>query len=277
LRDPETFARYLHRLDESFAPVSPAFPITQDHNYVSVGVAADANGNPIVLNRYGLLFFAQNGDTFQRFCDTDDATCDRCAGFDDSLDGDADGEPDACDICTNVGGLQAIENAKLFLTKGGDTKLSKFRLRGEVDLPVSFAGLDPVGDGFRVALMSATFGTMVNGRLPQDAETGTWELKGGKTWKFKGDSAGFSSTFRGPWKIQIKDRSKKAPGRVRVSVKHTNGFYRLLLGDLLDVPPKAVFIFGDESVAEGNLCGEVGFLLENCRTNDGTNPSVRCK
>ncbi len=267
----------LHRLDESFAAVAPAMPVTQEHDFTTPGVAPDANGNPMVLNHYRLLYFANQRDSFQRFCDTDDATCDRCADFDDSLDADADGQPDACDLCTNVGGVQVIENAKLFLTGGGETKLSKFRLRGEVNLPATFAELDPVGDGFRVALLSATFGTVANGRLPQDTDSGVWELKGGKAWKFKGDSAASSSSFRGPWRIQIKDRSKKAPGRVRVSVKHTNGFYRLRLEDLLDVPPKGMFIFGDESVSEGDLCGEVGFLLENCKTNDGTSRSVRCK
>ncbi len=266
----DTYVERVYRLDNAFAQIGSSFPVDEYRATFVTGLAADAGGNPIVAS-------VTPGLGFQRFCDSDDPACDRCAGFDDSLDADGDGLPDLCDECTNVANARAMDKARLFITKGGDAKVSKFRLKGDTDLPVAFSEFDPSIDGLRIGLFGAVFGDIVDDRLPADAESGTWELKGGKTWKFKGESASTAVTLLGQWRIVVKDRSNKAPGRVRVSAKHTGGVYRFVLLNLLDIPPRAVFNFGDESAANSDLCGEHSFLLENCKTNDGLNPSIRCK
>jgi hypothetical protein len=265
----------LYRLDANRAPVGAAIPAVSYRTMEAVSVAVDSNGNPVVLQTYENAHYP---DRFQRFCDSDESTCDRCNGFDDTVDDDGDGLPNACDLCTNVFGARTIEKPRMFVTRGGAAKIQKFRSRGTMTLPVAFSAIDPNANSFRVALLSPAYGHIVNDRLATpDAATGSWELKGTKAWKFKGEADFGTSAGRGEWRIKIKALGGPTSNRVRVSAKNSRGSVGFITSNSLDLPPRTVFNFGEESEAESDLCGEVTCAVENCKTKDVNNPSVRCR
>lgn len=260
----------LHRLDDGRQPVGTPIPAVSYRLMGAEAVAVDSNGNPVVLQTYEN---AQRPDRIQRFCDSDDPTCDRCNGFDDTVDDDGDGLPNACDLCTNVADARTMEKPRMFVTRGGAAKIQKFRSRGTMTLPVAFSAIDPGADSFRVALLSPLYGHIVNDRLASpDAADGSWELKGASTWKFKGQADFGTSAGRGEWIIKIKALGGPTSNRVRVSAKNSRGSYGFRTEDSLDLPPRTLFNFGDESEAESDLCGEAIFAVENCRTKEGITP-----
>ena len=149
------------------------------------------------------------------------------------------------------------------MTRGGDAKVSKLRMRGNVTLPVSFAALSPDVDGLRVSVLGNLFGSIVDDRIPSAGVTGAWALSSsGTKWTFKGESDEDSSVFSGSWVVQVTDRSKKAPNMVAVRVKHTGGLYRFARSDVppSDMPPVLRILFGsdEEGSAEEGGCEEGG-------------------
>jgi hypothetical protein len=267
----------LYRLDASRQPIGAPLPALDDRRLIANDVTVDDGGNPIIA-AYHPFYTVGTPDVFQRFCDSDDAACDRCGAFDDALDTDADGVPDGCDACTNVGGARAIEKPRVYVTSGTDVKPATFRIVAETTLPVPFSAIDPAADGVRVALVSATHGDIVDARIADaTAAAGAWKLSGAKTWRFKGETDSSSSVGSGAWTITVKDRSAQAPGRVRVAAKHTGGDYYPIVEDAFDLPPRLVVNLGDESELESDRCGEALFVLDRCSWRDTSYPSFRCR
>jgi hypothetical protein len=260
-------------LDAAGAPAGSPLPVVGDRRRALRGIASGSNGRLTALSH-------SSPAGLYRFCEESDATCDRCAGFDDSIDADGDGMPDACDLCTNVADVRTLEKAKIYVTSGGDAKVSKLRVSGRAALSIPFTALAPDVDGLRVSVLGNIFGNIVDDRLPSAGVTGAWELSSSATkWTFKGESDEDSSVDEGSWVVQVVDRSKQAPNLVAVKVKHTGGSYRFDRDNVPphDVPPIVRILFGSDADGSAGICGERAFSPDGCRTILGGIDSFRCR
>jgi hypothetical protein len=219
-----------------------------------------------------------------------------CSGSDPSCppngklpDSDGDGQCDAIDVCTNVGGGQnfvaASPKPKLMVGNvNNDTKQDNdtLTLSGAFVIPGAppFSSIDPSKNGARVIIDNSAGISRLDVLLPavQFGGRGTrgWKLsKNGKTWTYD-DMTG--SPLSGIASIGIVDKSqitskKPEPGRVQVTVKGTKSSYPVVSGD---EPLKGVVVLGGQAQAEAGYCGETAFVAGNCAFNKkGT--TVTCK
>jgi len=212
----------------------------------------------------------------QFFCDPVDPECDVCPGHDDTLDTDADGAPDGCDVCVNAGGGQvAGDRAKLALvrldgsgTYGYATADATLSLRADFSLAsgTDFAAFDPITDGARILVTAEDGGTIADARLPAGAfvpgEAGWKVNRTGTKWKYKDQSG---SPVRGIVNATVLDRSNvAAPGAVRVKARGKRSIYPALMED---VPLKVDLVLGDESASQLGGCGTVQFTGGECIGN----------
>ena len=228
--------------------------------------------------------FFENTDHFllRSFCDASNPGCDRCPGFDDSVDDDGDGVPAGCDPCTNVGGAQSI-SVKPKLTVANDdsasiaTKKNKVRAQGEFTLPGpagAFAAIDPVARGARVLVESADGHAILDVRVPPgafaDSGTAGWRVNGsGSTFKFR-DKSGAAP--RGLSQLIIQDRSSKTPNQIRVKARAQAANYPTHESLL---PLSMRFVLGDQTDADAGRCGEFTFQTPSCEIRNRV--LMRCK
>ncbi len=279
------------RFDAADQPLGAPFGIQGDlanYTYGARSIDMDANGNFVVafhrdptpqLGEGGLEDFDV---VARRFCDSGDPTCDVCAGFDDTIDGDGDGSPDGCDPCTDLALGQHFVRLDASVRYGGfddlkdvPLKLNRVRMKGDVTLPGLFAGFEPVTDGVRVRVEAPYDGSVVDVALPGGSYGGAgtrgWRLNGpGTTWVYI-DST--TERINGFSKITVKDRSNASPGAVRLIVKAGGGIYGTNEGYL---PLEAMFVFGDQAAADAGQCALLAFDLAECEAH---NPfgNMRCR
>jgi hypothetical protein len=198
--------------------------------------------------------------------DTVGDACDLCDPGDDSIDIDADDVGDCADLCVNVGGAQNVSDKSSLRFKfinntvGGD---DRFAFKGELTLPtgVTFDSIDPLSlpvtirvdrsDGF--TLFERTLETAA---YSSDDEFG-WTVNGpGTKWTFSDKS--FFGQAAGIVRVNVQDRSNKAPGLVRVQIKGDHAIYGIAPGD---EPHKVIVQLG----VTNDSCGETSFVANECR------------
>ncbi|MEW6269255.1 MAG: hypothetical protein AB1689_08170, partial [Thermodesulfobacteriota bacterium] len=190
-------------------------------------------------------------------------------------DGDGDGDCDAVDVCTNVGGGQVFESkpkSRLVLSKintdatAGNDGLT---ISAFFTLPAghSFAEIEPDLQGVRVVLL-AQDGTprldvAVPGGLYDKLTKVGWKRSGnGKAWRFTDRSA---SPTGGINQVVINDKNTtKTPRRVKVLVKGKKSTYPVTGPD---APVQAIVTLGDDAAAAAGLCGESAYVAADCRLN----------
>ena len=214
-------------------------------------------------------------------CSGSDPTCPSNGQLPDS---DGDGECDALDPCTNVGGGQNFvasdPKPKLTVSKINNDPTQgndKLKLSGAFTIPGGppFSSIDPSTNGAQVIIDNGAGVTRLDVVLPavQFGGRGTrgWTHNmAGTSWKYK-DKTG--SPLLGITGMAILDKSKAGAGRVQVTVKGANGVYPMVSGD---EPLRAVVVLGDHAQAEAGYCGETAFSTANCAFN-GTGTTIICK
>src|SRR5262249_29075683 len=165
-------------------------------------------------------------------------------------DGDGDHVGDACDPCT--GGAPATKDkltASKLLAPSGDEKLS---LKGEAVIPPT-PTLDPLSNGVRILLTSATGATLLDITIPPGAynvQSKTGWIASGTSWTFKAPGP---STV-GIQKVSVK-RNGSVPNGIKFSIKGKNAVYSI---GTLDVPVGATLVL-DVPTAVGGQCVEMTF------------------
>lgn len=205
----------------------------------------------------------------RRFCDSSDPTCDRCPGFDDATDNDADGIPDGCDPCTNTGGGPTAMSGRTFLSNAATVdayprRSNRFIVRAEIPLPAvsaSLPDLPVVSGGMQIRVEAPSGSAMVDARLPAGTFAGKgtagWTVKPGKL-RFRDRSA---APLRGIRDLTIRDRSRAHPGYVRVDVAASGDRYGITERYL---PMRTILAFGAQQDAMSGNCTEIQYDTNEC-------------
>jgi hypothetical protein len=282
-RDGDRGGIFAQRYDAAGNPDPANLRVNRVRAWEQTGpdVAVDANGNAVVT---------WSGTALARFCRDDDPSCDRCPGFDDSIDADVDGIPDGCDLCTNVTGDQTMDDDVKVGVLHSDREVFDendhyqgiVRASGRFRLPGPFATIDPSADGVFVRF-AAPDGPMV---MSADLSSGTFAGAGtagwtlgldGRKWTYR-DKTGLGSIFPeyGELKATVEDRSTLTePNLVRVTVKGKHGIYPTVAEDrTIDV----TLVFGGQTASDAGQCAETSFAESDCRFIAGAQDNrIRCK
>ncbi len=277
---------FVRTFDVDGAPTGAAAPVN-DHlggDQDGVSVAKLSTGSFVVAwmtDGYAPGGHTAQGQHLRRVCDFEaEPGCDRCPGFDDSIDVDGDGRPDGCDPCINDGARDMFERTKLSISNPTvvDTlasKAHKMSLKGEFELagPLgAFALLDPLSQGARVRVESAAGHaiadiTLPAGELVGAASAGWRSNDSGTKWMYR--DRGVATTEIS--KLKLVDRGAGASNRVSLKLKGFRGEFPIAP---YYVPVKATATLGDDSAGQAGLCGETNFAIEDCST--GTR-KLRCR
>lgn len=199
-------------------------------------------------------------------CDGIAAECPADTGI---ADGDADGECDGDDPCTNVGGRQDFASpprSRVVLTRLDTTSRDDTaKVTAFFTLPEGrrFADLLPLVDGARIVIERADGTRALDASLPAGAyssalRSGWTTARSGRAWTFV-DRRG---TANGIVKLVVTDRDRAAsPRQVQVVVTGKNGRHPVAPGDL---PVQVVLVLGDAADAAAGLCGESAFRAGAC-------------
>jgi hypothetical protein len=217
-----------------------------------------------------------DGDTVCDVLDDCPATADP-----GQADGDGDGDGDACDPCTNTAPVIAIKPrvklGRLHTAPGDDT----FQFKGEMTVPFPYSPpLDPVANGVRVLVDSgdSALPAILDAEIPGGAyNVGTgagWTLgSSGTVWTYR-NAGTVVPLVDGIYKVGVKDRSSKVPGRIKFSVKGKLGSYQASPADL---PVRGIFVL-DPPVAVTNQCGETAFdVPPSTCTLSSSGSTLKCK
>jgi len=227
---------------------------------------------------------ATDGDggrlAIRTFCAPTDAACDRCPGFEDDEDADADGIPDACDRCTNIEGERTAAVAKVYVSYVPDWgtvvipwRDNRMEVRTSFDLPEGAAldDLDLPGLGMRVRLegVSGT-GAVADVTLPG----GTFSGAGTRGWQAKATKVRYldrtDDSVNGIRKVVVSGTpSRVTPGATTVSmlVVGRAGFYA---DNHAHLPLELVLMFEG-----GQTCAEAAFTRYDCWAGAWDGP-LRC-
>jgi hypothetical protein len=237
----------------------------------------------------------------RRFCDTNDASCDICPGYDDSIDEDADGIPNGCDPCTAAFAGQELQDSKLDVRYGiygihedlraGDASTfspraayhapfdpltsNRVRLLGDFDLAStgnSFASLEPGTRGARLRIEDADGRSVIDQTIPPGTFGGSgtrgWTSeRDGRIWRFRDRTEAPDNGLR---TLILEDLDALAPGMARVVVRSKSGVY-----DFYSTPLalRAIVVFGDQDDADRSACTATSYASTDCRTRDVINAS----
>jgi len=237
-------------LDADGATVGDATPVSERRFSSNVGPVAVAG-----LSGARAVVVWGGGRYFQRFCDRTDVTCDRCPGFDDTIDVDADGVPDGCDLCVNVGGSRTIDKKpRLFATEGSQTRAAKVRVSGQHALPFPFSSLHPDLDGITI-LVKSPLGA---GNIYVRDLGKNFVPKGTNKW-----TSTFYHTVVGKGRIILTDKTKAGESAVKVRLTHTDA--REARVRWWDGAPTITVQYGDETAGPAGFCGEATFSADGCK------------
>jgi hypothetical protein len=274
---PDRKAVVARRFDASAAPIEDEFPVNDylaDRGH-DPNPVMDDNGSFVVVwnsaqrDRDG----SGHGVFGRRFCDAADTSCDLCAGFDDSIDDDADGVPNGCDPCTLLVPGQTMDRAKLRVAyrepaPGDPLKSNTVRMTGSFVLPGGFASLQPQTDGMRVRIESRGLGQVAQLSIDPGSPGWTQDAKG---WKYSYNGPTLGNGMRD---VVLMDRSAKAPNLVKIKLKAAGGLYAM--GSSY-IPMRAIITFGDTAAADAGLCAETAFVLDDCKLGGPNVYSMACR
>ena len=192
----------------------------------------------------------------------------------DQRDSDNDGYGEVCDACTNVAGLQYINEKPKVMFRRVNTDPSPTNdvmlVRGQFRLPsgASFGNVDPRNDGARIVVLSDSGRVIVDETVPTGSFTGDkssrgWKVNGtGRVWRYIDKTL---ARVNGIMKIVLKDLSNKSnPKLVQIKLKGKRGHYPVQTGD---EPVQAIFVLGDQTASFIGLCGETNFTSGDCAYN----------
>lgn len=139
-------------------------------------------------------------------------------------------------------------------------------LRGEFTIGTAFPDLNPRTKGTLILVENQAGGTEFGVALPpgdyHGRGTAGWNLNlAGTRWTYLNTTG---APFNGIVKLVITDRSRKAPGRIHVSLTGRNGVYPVIPADL---PINATLQLGDQASAQAGECGETVFGSGDCKFN----------
>src|SRR5438094_2331660 len=213
----------------------------------------------------------------------DPGTCDVATGVcsnPSKADGIACNDGNACtqtDMCQGGTGPAAIGRSHLSVKKlgtpPGDDALS---FKADVTLPSPFdPALEPLTNGIRLIVAGAR-GTIVDVTVPggayADPPRRGWTA-GGTITRYVDRSGAPLAGITG---VVVQDRSSRAPGLVRVTVKGKGGAYPVSFADF----PLAVEVILDPPTAETGECGDVRYVgpppAPACAFN-GSGTTLTCK
>jgi hypothetical protein len=191
-------------------------------------------------------------------------------------DADADGEGDACDACTNVGGARNAVNRRVALQRillpTGDDKIT---MKGQVTIPTT-PTVNPAVNGVRVILRNgattpATYFDLVLPGVPYSTGTKVgWKASPtGTRWVYKNGFPGLANPIQG---VTI-STSPRTPGVFKFIVKGKNGAWPVTVPG---VPVYGALVI-DQPIGDLSQCSEVKFpSAASCRFNRSFS-SVTCK
>src|SRR5205809_1047190 len=177
-----------------------------------------------------------------------------CAADCRVIDHDGDGVRDRDDPCTGPAAIgRSHLSVKKLGTPPGDDALS---FKADVTLPSPFdPALEPLTNGIRLIVAGAR-GTIVDVTVPggayADSPRRGWTA-GGTITRYVDRSGAPLAGITG---VVVQDRSSRAPGLVRVTVKGKGGAYPVSFADF----PLAVEVILDPPTAETGECGDVRYV-----------------
>jgi hypothetical protein len=208
-----------------------------------------------------------------------DTVCDlldNCVGDPNTSqdDTDGDGEGDACDACTNVGGARDAINRRIVLQRvllpTGDDRLT---MKGQVTIP-TVPAVDPTTNGVRLILESALPSTFLDVVIPgglysKVTKVGWRSSPSGTRWVYRNGLPGPANPIQA---IAI-STSARTPGVFKFTVRGKNGVWPVTpLG-----APLAGTLVIDQPAAASGQCSEITFPSAlSCRFNRSFS-SVTCK
>jgi hypothetical protein len=279
---------YARRFDSSAVADGPMFLVSDHLPFEEFGasISGDMQGNLVVAWQEPSGVPTRDGSGLgvyaQRFCNSDDPTCDVCVGYDDTIDTDGDGIADGCDPCTNVAGAREIDSVRVDIrekTSGVPQRANRIVFNADFDLPggpASFADIDPLAEGMRVRVatpLGAAIAdmTFVSGPIGGKGTRGWKTNAANNKWIY----ADKRNLYPSPefFKLILKDRSTSAPNRVRLRVRGKQGPYEVWPAY---VPLTASIALGDGDAAASGLCGEATFEVEDCSVVLGAAFKLRC-
>ena len=197
-----------------------------------------------------------------------------CAADCRVIDHDGDGVCDRDDPCTGPAAIgRSHLSVKKLGTPPGDDALS---FKADVTLPSPFdPALEPLTNGIRL-IVAGTRGTIVDVTVPggayADPPRRGWTA-GGTITRYVDRSGAPLAGITG---VVVQDRSSRAPGLVRVTVKGKGGAYPVSFADF----PLAVEVILDPPTAETGECGDVRYVgpppAPACAFN-GSGTTLTCK
>lgn len=198
-------------------------------------------------------------------------------------DNDGDALCDAIDLCTNPGGGRSFllrgPRPRLVLSRIGDGVDGNdgMRLSASFDLPpsTSFAALDPLSRGVHVRLLDATGLAIAESDLVGVPYRGRnsfgWRRSAnGSSWQYLDT---LTTQLVDIESLKLSDRSKTAPGRVRIDVVAKHAIYPVVPGR---EPVNAIVTLGDLTDAAAGRCTESAFGPGDC-AYDRSGTTLSCR
>ncbi|HYC53779.1 MAG TPA: hypothetical protein VEL28_02460 [Candidatus Binatia bacterium] len=222
----------------------------------------------------------------RRICDSSDAECDGCPGYDHDLDTDGDLVPDGCDVCTNLGASREAISGRLVMSNNDATdtyarRTNRVRIELTAQLPdgVDFAELAVAARGMTIRAQSPDGSSPLQVTLPggvyKGRGTGGWTGSSGR-WSFVDRTGAPQRGFR---KLRLRRIGGDDSRKVQLSAWADSDKYGLSHRYL---PLQLSVTFGDPSDAAIGACAEIHFTDQECVAaldpvfpdNNGT---IRCQ
>ncbi len=195
--------------------------------------------------------------------------CDDCPAIADASQADADGDGigDACDLCTTtIAGQTAWSKPQLKVAKVGNEIVGddRLKLKGTFALAPGVFTVNPVTDGARVQVRTATGAVLLDVALP----SGTYAAPG-PGWR--SNTTGSRFTFKdalpgGTGSIVKMVVAHVGGAFAKVAVTTKGGTYAVGVADL---PLAASVVLGGQAAGAGGECGEVTFAASQCHAAAG--------